>query len=144
MFKTVVVAVDGSQGSERALEVARAIASRESSHLLAVHVTELVGGKGGVYPLAADEDELRAALARQIEHLQAAGIQAEFQVQSDHHGRPAHVIADIADSVGADLIIVGTRGRSPVSEVILGSVPIRLLQIAHRPVLVVPQSSGGR
>jgi len=57
-------------------------------------------------------------------------------MQTVQLGGPAHVIADIADSVDADLIVVGTRARSPVSEVVLGSVPIRLLHVAHRPILV--------
>jgi nucleotide-binding universal stress UspA family protein len=59
-------------------------------------------------------------------------------MQTVRIGGPAHVIAEIADSVDADLIVVGTRGRAPVSEILLGSVPIQLLHVAHRPVLVVP------
>jgi nucleotide-binding universal stress UspA family protein len=54
-------------------------------------------------------------------------------------GGPAHAIEEIADKANADLIVVGTRGHSPVVGLLLGSVTQRLLHIAHRPVLVIPQ-----
>jgi hypothetical protein len=53
-------------------------------------------------------------------------------------GGPAHVIAEAAESVSADLIVVGSRGHSPLAQVVMGSVPVRLLQIATYPVLAVP------
>jgi len=52
--------------------------------------------------------------------------------------QPAQCIADIASEVGADMIVVGTRGHSPVGGVFAGSVAQRLLQVAPCPVLAVP------
>lgn len=142
MFKTILVAVDGSRGSDRAFDVARSMTTQEAARLVIVHVTELVGGKGGTYPLAADDDDFKANLQARAEKLRAEGMKAEVVLESIRLGGPAHVIAEVAESVAADLIVVGTRGRSPLSELILGSVPIRLLQVAHRPVLVVPAAAG--
>ena len=53
-------------------------------------------------------------------------------------GGPAQAIEEIADEARADLIVVGTRGHSPVAGLLLGSVTQRLLHIAGRPVVVVP------
>ena len=56
-------------------------------------------------------------------------------------GGPAHSIDEIADEVGADLIVVGTRGHSPVAGLLLGSVTQRLLHIASQPILAIPPSA---
>jgi nucleotide-binding universal stress UspA family protein len=55
-------------------------------------------------------------------------------------GGAAHVIAEIADEEGADLIVAGTRGHGPLSGLMLGSVTQRLLHIVHCPVLVIPSA----
>jgi hypothetical protein len=52
--------------------------------------------------------------------------------------QPAHEIADVAREVGADLIVIGTRGHTPIAGLSLGSVTLRLLHVAPCPVLAVP------
>ena len=141
MFKTIVAATDGSLDGDRAFALAQSIAREAEARLVIVHVTELVGGKGGVYPAAVNDDDIRHDIEAQAETLRADGIDASAVVRAVRLGGPAHEIADVAASVDADLIVVGTRGRSPVSGVVLGSVPVRLLHIAHRPVLVVPPAA---
>lgn len=139
MFKTIVVATDGSPHGDRALALAESMAREAAARLVVVHVVELVGGKGGsVYPAAADEDEIRQQIEAKVEKLRVDGLDASIVVRSTRLGGPAHEIADVAADIEADVIVVGTRGRSPVSGFLLGSVPTRLLHIAHRPVLVVP------
>jgi nucleotide-binding universal stress UspA family protein len=56
-------------------------------------------------------------------------------------GGPAHVIADAATKVGADLIVTGSRGHTALAGIMLGSVAQRLLHLAHCPVLVVPKGA---
>jgi nucleotide-binding universal stress UspA family protein len=53
-------------------------------------------------------------------------------------GGPAAVIEHIAQEASADLIVIATRGRSPVAGLLLGGVAQPLLHIAARPVLAVP------
>jgi nucleotide-binding universal stress UspA family protein len=138
MFKTIVVGQDGTEDGERAMALARTIAEEAGAHLVVVHVTELVGGKGGVHPLEIDESDIKARIATEVANLRQSGASAELVTETASLGGPAHMIATQAEASHADLIVVGSRGRTAVSQLILGSVPLRLLHIAHCPVLIVP------
>ena len=137
MFSTVVLALDGSESSDRALEYATTVATEHGSAVRVVHVREIfVGRGGGALPL--DESEMQAKVERQVKNLSDAGVKTELETQSVTHGGPAHVIADAADNAKADVVIVGTRGHGGIAGVLLGSVAQRLLHLAHCPVIVVP------
>jgi nucleotide-binding universal stress UspA family protein len=117
-----------------AIELAR----HDKAKIVIAHVEERIVGKGGGR-LHVDEDQVQADIHRQAEELSADGIDTKVEISDVMMGGPAHAIEEIADSANADLIVVGTRGHSPVAGLLLGSVTQRLLHIAHRPVLVVPQ-----
>jgi nucleotide-binding universal stress UspA family protein len=138
VFKTIVVGTDGSTEAESAFAMAVQLAERDSARLLVVHVQEFIGGKGGVYPLHVDEDEIMVRIRGEVDKLNLRGITTDLEVDQIPFGGPAHIIADAARKADADLIVVGNKGRNPVSEIVLGNVPLRLLHISHRPVLVVP------
>lgn len=137
MFKTIVVGLDGSDGSRRALPFAVELAQRDNAKIVIAHVEERIVGKGGG-PLHADEEQIVADTRRQADELFAQGIDTSVEMGTVMVGGPAHSIDEIADKVGADLIVVGTRGHSPVAGLLLGSVTQRLLHISSRPVLAVP------
>jgi nucleotide-binding universal stress UspA family protein len=137
MFETVVLALDGSDSSDRALECATGLAKVHSSTVHVVHVVELtVGRGGGRAPI--NEKDIQAKVEGQANALTAAGVKAEFETQTVPAGGPAHAIAEVAANAKADLIITGTRGHTAVVGMLLGSVPQRLLHLATCPVLVVP------
>ncbi len=138
MFKTIVVGDDGSDYGERATAQARRLAAESGGRLVLVHVTEMVGGKGGTYPAAVDEPEIRERLRERIRDMQREGTDAIFVGRTVQLGGPAHEIVDVARAEDADLIVVGSRGHSVVRSLVLGSVPLRLLHIAPCPVLVIP------
>jgi nucleotide-binding universal stress UspA family protein len=140
MFKTIVVALDGSEGSQRAVPFAVGLARRDNARIVIAHVEEDIVGKGGG-PIHATEDEIQADIRRQAEELSGQGVEASVEMASVMVGGPAHAIASIADKCGADLIVTGTRGHSPVAGLLLGSVTQRLLHIAHQPVLVIPDAA---
>lgn len=137
MFKTIELALDGSESSRAAIPLAAELAQRDGAKVVVVHVVEYLVGKAGG-PAHLDEDELQATIRKQAEELSAKGVETEVVVRGTMLGGPAHVIAEVADEVGADLIVTGTRGHSPVKGLVLGSVTERLLHLAHRPVLVTP------
>lgn len=141
MFKKIVWATDGSAAADSALPYVKDLASNNGgSAVVIVHSTELLlGPHAGGDPVRADEDQLQAKISGQARELAAAG----FEVQTKFVGGPSAVgaarhIADAAQQVDGDLIVVGTRGRSPASGLLLGSVAQRLMHISRCPVLAVP------
>jgi nucleotide-binding universal stress UspA family protein len=138
MFSTIVVGQDGSEGSGPALGVAEELAQREGARLVLAHVVQEIIGKGGG-PLLATEDEIEAELRRLAQQLTARGVDTTLEIRRTVLGGPAAVLEAIAADAGADLIVVGTHGHAPVTELLVGSVTHRLLHVAKRPVLVVPK-----
>jgi nucleotide-binding universal stress UspA family protein len=116
------------------------LANRDNAKLVIAHVEEDIIGKGGG-PIHATEDEIQAEIHRQAEELSAQGIETSVEMRDVMLGGPAHAIEEIADEADADLIVVGTRGHSPIAGLLLGNVTQRLLHIARRPVLAVPPKS---
>ena len=144
MFRTILLGLDGSPESQKALEYARELARDQGSRVEAVHVREIVlAGRAGAVTATADEDEVVAAVKAQAATLVDAGIDVHLSVVTTTLGGPAHVLADHARGIGADVIVVGTRGRSKVSGLLLGSVTQRLLQIAPCAVLAIPPKMAG-
>jgi nucleotide-binding universal stress UspA family protein len=137
MFDLVVLALDGSASSDKALECTTELAQKHASTVHVVHVIELtVGRGGGREPI--NETELQAKVEGQVKSLTAGGVKADLTVLKVPAGGPAHAIAEVAESAKADLIITGTRGHTAIVGMLLGSVPQRLLHLARCPVLVVP------
>jgi nucleotide-binding universal stress UspA family protein len=104
------------------------------------HVDERIVAKGGAPSIRADEDEIKAELRRRAEELSSEGVEAGAEFATVALGGPAAAIVEIADRVGGDLIVAGTRGRAAVAGLLVGSVTHRLLHIAKRPVLAIPPS----
>ena len=138
MFKVIVWATDGSPAAERALPLARWLAESSGARLVVAHIDELVFGRSGGLHVHADEEAVLDRIRRRVQELSQDGIETELEVAKVTSLGTAHVIAEIAQNVGADLIVAGTRGHGPVAGLLLGSVTHRLLHIAHCPVLAVP------
>jgi nucleotide-binding universal stress UspA family protein len=138
VFTAIVVALDGSDGCRPAVPLAEDLALRYDAKIVIVHVDERVPAKGGVVPVRADEDTVQAELREQAKKLSERGIETRVETRTVVLGGPAHVIEDVAEEEGAELIVVGRRGHSPVVGLLLGSVTLRLLGISRRSVLAVP------
>jgi nucleotide-binding universal stress UspA family protein len=146
MFKNVIRATDGSAAADEALVVATQMAGEAGGKILAVHVVELTmpGKAGGRLPVYANEDELQSKIERQLSELVNGGVAARMRMARAGVGEAAHVVAEAAREEGADVIVVGTRGRGPVAGLLLGSVTQRLLHLAPCPVLAVPTRHAAR
>jgi len=141
MFNKVIWATDGSEHADRALELAKSLVNPNGGSLLAVHTIEYLVGPGthGASTEFADEDDRKAKITQQVADLTAAGVTAEVRIVESGAQSAAHTVARVAEEEGADLIVAGTRGHTPLAGLLLGSVTQRLLSISPCPVLVVPK-----
>ena len=141
MPKTVVLGLDGSDESVRAIPWATDVAG-DGGRVVVVHVQEMVLSTGSGHAMTGrmGADEIEADVRRRAKEMNAA----EVKVIAAAAGTPAHVLADVAAEQGADLIVVGTRGRHHVTGLLLGGVTNRLLHIAPCAVLAVPPAAAKR
>jgi nucleotide-binding universal stress UspA family protein len=143
MFTNIIWATDGSEAADRALDAAKELALDGSGALTVLHCKELLVGRAGGYPVYADETELQEKIVRQGDGLRKAGIAVTLRMDTAAVHGPAHAIAEAARELDADVIVVGTRGHTPLAGLLLGSVTQRLLHIAPCPVLAVPAKVAG-
>jgi nucleotide-binding universal stress UspA family protein len=135
MFATIVWATDGSEQADRALALVMGLALVHHSKIVAIHANELVGEA----PMLADEEAVLAKIEGQVAELAELGLPAKLEVIDGTLDVP-DLIATAAHKVNADLIVLGTHGRS-VRSAMLGSVARGLLDEATCPVLAVPPPS---
>jgi nucleotide-binding universal stress UspA family protein len=137
MFKTIVWATDGSPNADRALTVAKALVQEHEASLVVVHIVQRFATETGL-AVHADEELVKDRLERVVEELSGEGIDATLKIVNHIGPQPAHEIADVARELGADLIVLGTRGHGAVAGLLLGSVVLRLLHVSPCPVVAVP------
>jgi nucleotide-binding universal stress UspA family protein len=140
-YRIILVPHDFSGHSAAALDTARDLAKRLGSELHVMHVIlpPMVAYIPPVVPAAGLPEELRAAaersLAEVVESLDFPAARVEIHVAT--HSGIAGAIVEAAKKVGADLIVMGTHGRSGLAHAFLGSVTERTLRRAPCPVLTV-------
>lgn len=139
MVQRIVVGMDGSEGSLAALRWAATEAERWDASVLAVQAwefTPLIVATEAPIDLAQIRLDTEEYLDRQVSEVVAdSGVTVEQQVVEE---LPARAILDAAEEAGADLIVVGTRGRGGLKGLLLGSVSQKVLTHATCPVVVVP------
>jgi nucleotide-binding universal stress UspA family protein len=139
MFTTVLWATDGSAAAAGALSAAKSIAQAYDAKLVVMHVPVVLAGSAVAVGVAQQSAEAtRAALQRTVEELKRDGVTTEFALPEIAMHGPAHVIAEFAREVDAELVVAWTRGSSRLVRVLVGSVTRRLLELAPCPVLAVP------
>jgi nucleotide-binding universal stress UspA family protein len=135
MAEPLVVGFDGTDGARAALAEALRLAGPLGAEVVIVFVYR-AGAVGGETSDLLDTVRERgdAVAAEALELARAANVPARAELVNE---RPAEGLAQVAEEQGAQLIVVGSYGETPLKALIIGSTPHRLLHITDVPVLVV-------
>ena len=146
MFKKILIPTDGSVLSSQAANKGVTFARQIGAEIVALHVTQPFAATVGFDGMAAayaitDEDYDKTAKEQSKKYLQqildraeTAGVKATGKSVSNFN--VADGIVQAAEQEGCDLIFIGSHGRSGMSRLLLGSVTIKVLNIAKNTVLV--------
>lgn len=142
-MKRILIATDGSPSALQAIEVGLDLAEEEGSEAIFVHVAptkEVLPVAGvGMVPVSVPHElgeADKAPLDEAIRIAEELGLAVETKLLA---GDPVKEIVAYADSIDADLIVVGSHGYGAISGALLGSVSRGVLHRTTRPVLVVRQ-----
>jgi nucleotide-binding universal stress UspA family protein len=142
-IKSILVPLDFSPPSAKALGYAVAVAKQFKAKLTLLHVVEPVATPdfASSFPLAMEDDKLMAAAKSELEGaVQKARIpRGTVEKILVRFGRAFHEIASAARTRKVDLIIISTHGYTGLKHALLGSTTERVVRHAHCPVLVVRQ-----
>ncbi|HEX6488282.1 MAG TPA: universal stress protein [Candidatus Dormibacteraeota bacterium] len=137
--KRIVVGVDGSAHSAAALDWAIGLAKLAGAEVIAVHGLYIpVYAATGYAPVLQFDPEWRKQMRQAFEEWCEPLTSSEVPYRTIfREGRPASVLMDAADSLQADLVVVGRRGRGSLVELMLGSVSHELSHHCKQPVVVI-------
>lgn len=138
MYDRILVAVDHSEMSDRAVIAARDLAALSKGEVWVLHLREREAGvKTGVLVPYESTGEGSAAVAASVEVLTQGGVKAHGEVRNTIFGHAAREIVSDAREIGADVIVMGSRGRGDMAGLLLGSTAHKVIHLSDRPVLVV-------
>ena len=137
-FKHVMVATDFSPASERAVELALAMARRDGARVTIIHALAPQPREFVPMDSPPELDRPRIKAEQRIQQLAKEatghGISCSIRIQ---RGRAGEVVASLLEREGAGLLVLGTRGREGIRKVALGSVAEEVVRQANCPVLTV-------
>jgi len=143
-MQTILVPTDFSPHSERAVALALELAKLAGGSIHLLHCYQLHPGGVSPYGISAPPEfdaKIREAAAESLQaverQLAAEGIPVTTHITPSY---PSEAVSELAEEIGADLIVMGTRGSTGLQHILLGSVAERTLRQAPCPVLTVKDS----
>lgn len=144
MYKRILVPVDGSPPSNKALAAALQLAREAGGSVRVVHAFDdlafLTGYEFDGSVLGAARAQADKVLSTAQEIAASAGVPADSKLVETRGRRLGDAVADEARAWAADLVVVGTHGRRGVGRVLLGSGAEQVIRMAPVPVLAVRES----
>ena len=147
MYRRILVAVDGSATSKKALSAALEMASYSGgrSFIRLIHVVDEMAYFTGLDPYAGQSysvisvmrDAGAKILADALAIVQSAGVQADTVLVDRLGAHLAETVAGQATEWNASLIVVGTHGRKGIGRILMGSGAEQIIRLSTCPVLVI-------
>ena len=147
MYRRILVAIDGSSTSIKALSAALEMASYSGgkSVIALIHVLDEMAYFTGIDPYAGQSYSVTSLmreageniLAEGLKVVQSAGVQGETVLVDRRGERLAETVAARAVAWDASLVVVGTHGRRGIGRMLMGSGAEQIIRLAPCPVLVV-------
>jgi nucleotide-binding universal stress UspA family protein len=151
-IKKILVPVDGSKPSDKAVDYAIDVAKRRKAKLIAVHVIHLPAYAFAPTPIegmptptmtpipmtvsSRERKNVENYLKKVEEKATMVGVKVETKIL-ENQPSIAHAITEVAEKESCDLIVMGTKGRTGIKKFLLGSVASGVVTYAPCPVLVV-------
>ncbi len=144
MYKQILVPVDGSETSLKALDSAISLAKESGGKIRVVHVLEQLAylsfdpyGSYSADVLKAVQESGDKIVSDAVARVQSAGVAADSRVIDKFGALLADAVAEVANEWHADLIVLGTHGRRGMGRLLLGSGAEQVIRFAPVPVLVI-------
>ncbi|MDH5673827.1 MAG: universal stress protein [Myxococcales bacterium] len=146
--KSIVVGVDFSEVSNRALSYALELAEGLHARVTVVHAYSLnafnLPIEGAIISTAAQATQISEALQEKLDALLARHQDAKVELHGSLRlGQAYEEVIAVAEEQDAELIVIGTHGRRGAAHALMGSVAERIVRMAERPVLTIPASATG-
>lgn len=143
-FNKILIAADDSKHSVAAVATGYALARAAGAEVALVHVVDIAVTTGDVMSgtyvpeMAEAAKESGQQLLADLAKNHAQEVKTDYFVPED---RPVHGILQVAAEWQAELIVIGTHGRTGLNHLLMGSVAEQVVRKAKIPVLVVPRKS---
>ena len=136
MFEKILLAVDGSEHSRKAIPIAGDIARTHGGEVTVLHVREHELTWATDLDLETEGEE-QTLIDEVVLELKESGANAVGEIRRVAYGQTPRAILDAAEEIGAGMIVMGTRGLSDWGRLLMGSVAHKVMHLAECPVLVV-------
>ncbi|MGV8143959.1 MAG: universal stress protein [Methanothermobacter sp.] len=130
MFNKIMVPTDGSEFALRAEDIAISIAEKFQSRIVAVHIID----EKLIYPFEDLEEEGKKILEKTYLKADKQGVKAD---QVLIVGNPTHDMAKIVEKTDADMMVIGTHGKTGLTKILMGSVAENAIKTVKIPILLV-------
>ncbi|MFJ8440853.1 universal stress protein [Kitasatospora griseola] len=139
MFTRIVLAVDDSDARLHAVSTVAELAGRFGSTVHVLHLAPSVVVESSVVALE-DDDEARRVLDESVRALREAGVEADGELVDGLRGQVPGVIADAAERLGAELIVLSPHHRSAFASWFRPRVSDAVGHASRVPVLLIPDA----